>query len=125
MRFHKSIAAAAVLLGVALFAAPQRAHAWSFYWMKVEVQAPSSQACMNFAYTIAEEHHLALIKRSSQDVTGNLNGNSATITCIGSGVNAKPTAVVMVVGDGDALVRQLRDDLAAGMMRMRLLVSNR
>jgi len=116
MRFQK-LAAAAVLLAAALFAVPQRANAWAFYWSKVEVQTSSWQTCMAIASKQAQQNHLAQIKRSNLDVSGNLNGSSATITCIGTGGNSKAMAVVMVVGDADAPVRKLRDDLVAGVIR--------
>jgi hypothetical protein len=73
---------------------------------------------MNFASDVARSQGLLQIKRTSLDVSGNRNGASETITCIGTGVNSKAMAVVMVFGDADAPVRKLRDDLAASIVKI-------
>src|SRR5947209_1578391 len=90
VKLHKLILFA-ILLG-----SQTNANAWSFYWSKVEVQSSSWQTCMNFAQGAAQQLHLAQVKKSNLDVTGNRNGAFATITCIGTGGNSKAMAVVMV-----------------------------
>ena len=93
-------------------AASASAHAYSFYWSKVEVHSTSWQTCMNFANTTATQLSLSGIKRDNLAVSGSRNGANATVTCIGTGGNSHAMAVIMVVGDSDQPVRQLRDDLA-------------
>jgi hypothetical protein len=75
---------------------------------------------MNIAYGVAQKHNLTQVKRTDLAVIGNWNGSAATVTCIGTGGNAKAMAVVMVVGDSDGPVRQLRDDLANAIHRERI-----
>jgi hypothetical protein len=120
MKLYKLAASAALLLS-AMFAIPQRADAWAFYWSKVEVKTSSWQTCMNFAYGEAQRQHLTQIQRNNLDVNGKLNGSVATITCVGTGGNSRAMAIVMVVGDADAPVRQLRDALVTGITRVQLI----
>ena len=120
MRFSKSFFSVVLLVSSSL-AFTQRANAWAFYWSKVEVKTPSWQTCMAFAQGEAQKQHLAQIKRTNLDVSGTLNGNVATMTCIGTGGNSKALAVVMVVGDADGPVRQLRDALVSGITRVQVI----
>ena len=112
MNSRGSIFAITVLLA-AMMAVSASAHAYSFYWSKVEVKTTSWQTCMNFANTTVSQLNLSHIQRSNLAVTGSRNGADATITCIGTGGSSHAMAVVMVVGDSDQPVRQLRDDLVA------------
>ena len=109
------------LLLVSMLGYPGTANAWSFFWSKVEVQTSSWKGCMNIAYGVAKKHNLAQVKRTDLAVTGSRNGSSATVTCIGTGGKSKAMAVVMVVGDSDRPVRQLRDDLANAINRERII----
>ena len=117
MKPFKLMLVATFLLG-GLLAAPPIARAWAFYWSKVEVKTTSWKTCMSFANDVAHSQHLAQIKQTNLDVTGNRNGANATITCIGTGANSKAIAVVMVVGDADGPVRQLRDDLVSSITKI-------
>ncbi len=112
------------LLLAGMIGAANSANAWAFYWSKVEVQTSSWKSCMNIAYGVAQKHHLGQVKRNNLEVSGTGNGASATITCVGTGGNSKAMAIVMVVGDADGPVRQLRDDLAGAVNRERILDSN-
>jgi hypothetical protein len=103
---------------------PPTANAWAFYWSKVEVQSSSWQQCMNISYGVFQQQNLTGIKRDNLAVSGSRNGASATVTCVGTGGNSKAMAVVMVVGDLDGPVRQLRDTLANQINRMRILDNN-
>ena len=76
---------------------------------------------MNIAFGVSKKQHLANLKRDNLGVTGTANGASATITCVGTGGNSKAMAIVMVVGDADGPVRQLRDLLARAVNRGRIL----
>ena len=89
----------------------QDANAWSYYWSKSEVKTGSWKVCMRFASDTARTQHLAKIKQDRLAVSGELNGMSATITCIGTAGPA--IAVIMVVADtvNDAAARQLHTDL--------------
>ena len=109
-----------LLLG-GLFGAANNANASSFYWSKVEVQTSSWKNCMNIASAVSNKQHLANVKRDNLAVTGTANGASATITCVGTGGNSKAMAIVMVVGDADGPVRQLRDLLVGAVHRERIL----
>ena len=113
------------LLLSSFLGATKCANAWAFYWSKVEVQTSSWQGCMTIANGVAAKRHLAQLKRDNLAVSGTANGASATITCIGTGGNSKAMAVVMVVGDADGPVRQLRDALATDVNRERILDNNR
>ena len=84
MRLYKSAVCAALMLA-AVFAVPDRANAWTFYWSKVEVKTSSWQTCMSFANGEAQRKHLTNIQHNNLAVSGTLNGNLATITCIGTG----------------------------------------
>lgn len=88
------------------------ADAWAFYWSKTDVQTGSWQNCMTIAYNSGQKSHLTQLKQTNLAITGVRNGASATVTCIGTSGGSKAMAVVMVVGDSDGLVRQLRDELA-------------
>ena len=112
------------LLLVSILGFPGTANAWAFYWSKVEVQTSSWRGCMNIAYGVLQKHNLAQVKRTDLAVTGSRNGSSANVTCIGTGGNSKAMAVVMVVGDSDGPVKQLRDDLANAINRERILDNN-
>jgi hypothetical protein len=79
---------------------------------------------MTIAYGVASKSHLGQLKRDNLAVSGSANGASATITCIGTGGNSKAMAVVMVVGDADGPVRQLRDQLATAVTRERIIDDN-
>ena len=120
MNLYKPTVSAALTL-FALFAMPQRADAWAFYWSKVEVKTSSWKTCMSFAFGEAQKNNLTQITRNNLEVSGRQNANLATITCIGTGGNAKAMAVVMVVGDADASVRRLRDALVSGITRVQLI----
>jgi len=109
------------LLLSGFFGAANNANAWSFYWSKVEVQTSSWQKCMTIAFGVSKKQNLANVKRDNLGVTGTANGASATITCVGTGGNSKAMAIVMVVGDVDGPVRQLRDLLAGAVNRERIL----
>jgi hypothetical protein len=111
MKFSKLMVATTLIIGTIL-GGSSKARAWAFYWSKVSVKTSSWNDCMAFATDIARKDHLGQIKRTNLDVSGNRNGAFATITCIGTGPNSNAMAVVMVVGDPDGPVRQLRDDLA-------------
>ena len=113
MTFSKSAVSAALLLAAA-FAIPQRANAWAFYWSKVEVKTSSWKTCMSFADGEAQKQHLTQIQHNNLEVSGRQGTNLATITCVGTGGNAKAIAVVMVVGDAEAPVKRLRDALVTG-----------
>jgi hypothetical protein len=115
------LAAAAALLLVSILGYPGTASAWAFYWSKVEVQTSSWKGCMNIAFGIVQKRNLTQAKRTDLAVTGSRTGASATITCIGTGRNSKAMAVVMVVGDADGPVKQLRDDLADAVHRERII----
>ena len=73
---------------------------------------------MSYANDSARAQHLAQIKQTNLDVTGTRNGANATITCIGTGANSKAMAVVMVVGDANEPVKQLRDDLVTSITKI-------
>ena len=109
MKLSRLILVTTVLGG--LLAAPPIAHAWAFYWSKVAVHTTSWNTCMSYAASSARAQHLSQIKQTNLDVTGTRNGANATITCIGTGANSKAMAVIMVVGDADGPVKQLRNDL--------------
>ena len=113
MTLFKPTVSAALMLS-AVFAVPQRANAWAFYWSKVEVKTSSWKTCMSFAEGEAQKQHLTQIQHNNLDVSGRRGANLATITCVGTGGNAKAIAVVMVVGDTEAPVKGLRDALVAG-----------
>src|SRR5579883_2188946 len=98
MKF-RPLALRAVVMACALLAPARPALAWSFYWSKVNVKSSSWQDCMSFSYGAAQNEHLQKIQRNNLDITGYLNGNLATLTCIGTGGNSPAMAVVMVVGD--------------------------
>ena len=117
MNSRKLILAVTLLLG-GMMGTSASAHAYTFYWSKVEVKTASWQACMNFANTVASQLSLSQIRRDNLAVTGSRNGADATITCIGTGGNSHAMAVIMVVGDSDQPVRQLRDDLANQITRI-------
>ena len=117
----RNLVSVATLLLISILAHPGTANAWAFYWSKVEVQTSSWKGCMNIAYGVVQKHHLAQVKRTDLAVTGTRAGASATVTCIGTGGNSKAMAVVMVVGDADGPVKQLRDDLADVIHRERIL----
>ena len=117
----RNLVAVTTLLLVSMLGYPGTANAWSFYWSKVEVQTSSWKGCMNIAYGVAQKHNLTQVKRTDLAVTGSRTGASATVTCIGTGGNSKAMAVVMVVGDSDGPVRQLRDDLANAIHRERII----
>jgi len=117
MRLSKLMLTATLLVG-GLLAAPPIASAWAFYWSKVEVHTTSWKTCMSYANDSARAQHLAQIKQTNLDVTGTRNGANATITCIGTGANSKAMAVVMVVGDANEPVKQLRDDLVTSITRI-------
>jgi hypothetical protein len=76
---------------------------------------------MSFADGEAQKQHLTQIHRNNLEVSGRLNGNLATITCIGTGGNSKAMAVVMVIGDADAPVKRLRDALVQGITSVQLM----
>ena len=120
MNSRKPIAAATLLL-VSMLGHAGTASAWAFYWSKVEVQTSAWKACMTIAYGVAQKHNLAEVKRTDLAVTGTRAGASATVTCIGTGGNSKAMAVVMVVGDSEGPVKQLRDDLADAVHKERIL----
>ena len=109
----KSLTLVGVVTLVLLLAllAPPKADAYYFYWSKIEVQSKSWQGCMNLVYGVAQQHNLTQLRRTNLSITGSLSGADATITCIGTGANSKAMAVVMVVGDSDAPVKQLHDSL--------------
>lgn len=108
MNLRRLILAVTLLLG-GIMSASSTAHAYSFYWSKVEVKSNSWQTCMNFANTTATYFNLSQVRRDNLAVTGSRNGADATLTCIGTAGRAM--AVIMVVGESDQPVRQLRDDL--------------
>jgi hypothetical protein len=116
MKTLNLVVVAALLAGSMVFC-PAQAHAYSFYWSKVEVQTKSWQTCMNLAYGVAQRYNLAQLKRTELAITGSRSGADATITCIGTGGNLKAMAVVMVVGEADGPVKQLRDDLAGAVSK--------
>ena len=109
MNFQRFIAIATLLFGGMMAAAP--AHAYSYYWSKVEVNATAWRTCMNFANDTASHSNLAQVKRDNLSVSGTRNGISVTITCIGTGGNSPAMAVVIVVGDSDQPTHQLHNDL--------------
>jgi hypothetical protein len=109
MRFRNKITIAVLLLSV--FCYSGTAGAWAFYWSKTDVQTSSWQKCMAFVYSAAQKTHLSQLKETNLAVTGTRNGASASVTCVGTGASTRAIAVVMVVGDLDAPVRQLRDEL--------------
>lgn len=117
MKTQKLMLLSTLLLG-GLLAAPPFARAWAFYWSKVEVHTTSWKTCMSYAGDSARAQHLAQIKQTNLALTGTRNGANATITCIGTGANSKAMAVVMVVGDVDAPVRKLHDDLVHSITRI-------
>jgi len=106
------------LMVCGMAAVPATANAWAFYWSKVEVKTSSWKNCMSFAHGAGQKKNLAQLKRDNLAVSGTLKGASATITCIGTGGNSKAIAVVMVVGDAEGPVKQLRDDLVTEITRM-------
>ena len=110
MNSRNLVLAVTLLLG-GLLCTPAPAHAYSFYWSKVEVHAVPWRVCMSFAYDSTNQLGLSQVRRDNLAVTGSRNGADATITCIGTA--GKAMAVIMVVGDVDQPVRQLRDDLVA------------
>ncbi len=103
----------ALLLACVLLVLARPAQAWSFYWSKVNVKSSSWQDCMSFAQDAARHENLQQIQRTNLDVKGSRNGSLATITCIGTGCNSPALAVVMVVGDAEPPVHQLRDALVS------------
>lgn len=112
------------LLLSSFFGIAKSTNAWVFYWSKVEVQTSSWNSCMAIANGVAARRPLANLKRDNLAISGTANGASATITCIGTGGNSKAIAVVMVVGDADGPVRQLRDQLATAVTRERIIDNN-
>lgn len=108
----RSLIVMTILLLISVLGYPRTADAWAFYWSKIEVQTTSWQDCMTIAYDVAQTYHLGSLRRTGLAVTGDRDGASANVTCIGTGGNSRAMAVVMVVGDSEGPVRQLRDDLA-------------
>lgn len=117
----RKLVAVAAFLSVSVLTTPGTASAWAFYWSKVEVQTPAWRGCMNIAYGVVQKHNLAQVKRTDLAITGSRSGSSVTVTCIGTGGQSKAMAVVMVVGDSEGAVRQLRDDLANAIRRERII----
>ena len=120
-RLRANVLLAPALLLSGFFGTADEAQAWSFYWSKVEVQTSSWSSCMSMAHAVAARRNLTQLRRDNLAVSGSVNGASATITCIGTGGNSKAMAVVMVVGDVDGPVRQLRDQLVTAVTRERII----
>jgi hypothetical protein len=106
------------LLAASLFATTDRADAWAFHWSKVEVKSSSWNDCMGFADHAARATNLNQRRRDRLGVYGSSGGANATITCIGTGGNSRAMAVVMVVGDDEAPVVNLRDRLVSAVTRV-------
>ena len=122
MNSRKLALALTLLLG-GMMGTSASAHAYTFYWSKVEVKTASWRTCMNFANTTATHFNLSQIKRDNLAVTGSRNGADATVTCIGTGGNSHAMAVIMVVGDSSQPVLQLRDDLVGYITKIQCIDS--
>ena len=106
------------LLSCTMLVLARPAHAWNFYWSKVNVKSSSWQDCMSFANDAAQHEHLQQILHDRLEVKGFRNGNLATITCVATGGSSPAIAVVMVVGDAEGPVRDLRDALVSYVTRV-------
>jgi hypothetical protein len=104
-----------------LFFLSAPADACPFYWSRIEVQTRSWQGCMNTAYAVSQKHNLTQLKKTNLAVTGSRNGANATLTCFATGPNSKAMAVVMVVGDADAPVHQLHNELVDSIQKERMI----
>jgi hypothetical protein len=112
MNLRRLIPVVTLLLGGIMCAAAP-AHAYSWYWSKVEVKTSSWKTCMNFASDAARHSNLTNVKRDNVGVGGTRNGISVAITCVATGGNSPAMAVVIVVGDSDQPTHQLHNDLVA------------
>jgi hypothetical protein len=110
------LAAASLTALLAISSTPIRAEA--LYWTKFQVKTQREARCMEFAYGAATQQGLQNIRRIPIEVSGTKSGVYVSLTCVGRGGGLPAIAFVIAVGENQANVIAIRDQLATQIGRM-------
>jgi hypothetical protein len=110
------LAAASLTLLLAAASAPLQAAA--LYWTKFQVKTQREARCMDFAYGAATQQGLQNIRRIPIEVSGTKGGVYVALTCVGRGGGLPAIAFVIAMGEDQANVIAIRDQVASQIARM-------